>query len=265
MSRPIAGVLGISLLAVLFSSRGQCQEPAKAPAFEVASIKLCEPGTAAPAGQESGMVRFTYPGGRFQADAVTLKVLFEWAYGVLPFQHSRGPSWSETDRYDVVAKAAGKATDPEVKRMLQTLLAERFQLKFHRETRNLPAYIISLGKTEAKLFPPKDGELHSLTPTPRTDSEGKVVSWHVIAVRYSLADLTDIFARQLGRVIVNKTGLDGDFDFTLDLTPDDNRPNPLDPSLIITAMREQLGLTLKTETAPVDYFIVDSAEKPTAN
>ena len=73
--------------------------------------------------------------------------------------------------------------------------------------------------------------------------------------------MTDTFARQLGRVIVNQTGLNGDFDFTLDLTPDEDRPNPLDPSLIMTAMREQLGLTLTSQKAPVDFFVVDSAEK----
>ncbi len=98
------------------------------------------------------MVRFTYPGGRFNASATTLKFLVEWAYGIQPFQHSGGPSWMGTDRYDVVAKAAGKATDAQMKLMLQTLLADRFQLKFHRETKELPVFVISLGKNPPKLF-----------------------------------------------------------------------------------------------------------------
>jgi uncharacterized protein (TIGR03435 family) len=73
--------------------------------------------------------------------------------------------------------------------------------------------------------------------------------------------LTDTFARQLGRVFVNETGLDGDFDFTLDLAPDEHQPNPLDPSLLINAMRQQLGLTLKSQDAVVDVLVIDSAEK----
>ena len=79
-----------------------------------------------------------------------------------------------------------------------------------------------------------------------------------------LAQLTDVFARQLGRVIVNRTGMDGDYDFSLDLTPDENTPNPLDPSLIMDAMRRQLGLTLKTEDTEVEVLVVDGAEKVVA-
>ena len=209
------------------------------------------------------MLRFTYPGGRFTANATTLAYLFEWAYGIQPFQHSGGPSWMAADRYDVMAKAEGNASDAQMKLMLQTLLADRFQLKFHRENKNLPVYVISLGATAPKLFPPKEEETHGIKITPQTSPDQKIVSYHVVATRFSLKQLTDTFARQLGRVIVNETGLDGDFDFTLDLTPDEARPNPLDPSLIITAMREQLGLTLTSQKAPVDFLVIDSAEKVT--
>lgn len=210
------------------------------------------------------MVRYTYPGGRFSANAATLKFLVEWAYGIQPFQHSGGPSWMGTERYDVVAKAAGEATDAEMKLMLRTLLADRFQLKFHHESKKLPVYVISLGKTPPKLFPPKDGEAHFLKVSPQVGQDGKPTSYHVAATRFSLTQLTDIFARQLGSLVVNETGLDGDFDFSMDLTPDDNRPHPLDPSLLIGAMREQLGLTLKSRTAPVDFLVIDSAGRVAA-
>jgi uncharacterized protein (TIGR03435 family) len=125
-------------------------------------------------------------------------------------------------------------------------------------------YIVSLGETAPKLFPPKDGETHAIRITPQMGPDQKIASYHVAATRFSLTQLTDTFARQLGRVIVNQTGLTGDFDFTLDLTLDDSRPNPLDPSLLIMAMREQLGLTLKSQKAPVDYLVIDSAEKVVA-
>ncbi len=210
------------------------------------------------------MVQFTAPGGRFRASATTLKFLMEWAYNIQPSQHSSGPSWMDTDRYDIVAKAEGNATDDQQKLMVQTLLAERFGLKFHREKKKLPVYVISVGKSAPKLFPPKDGEIHSIRITPQMGPDQKIVSYHTVATRFSLSQLTDTFARGLGRVFVNETGLSGDFDFTLDLTPDDSRPNPLDPSILITAMREQLGLSLKSQDALVDYFVIDSADKVVA-
>ncbi len=210
------------------------------------------------------MVQFTAPGGRFRANATTLKFLMEWAYDIQPSQHSGGPSWMDTDRYDVVAKAEGNATDHQHKLMVQTLLADRFHLKFHREQKKLPVFIVSVGKTAPKLFSPKDGEAHSIRIMPSTDPDQKVPSYHVVATRFSLSQLTDTFARQLGRVFVNETGLDGEYNFTMDLTPDEHQPNPLDPSLLINAMRQQLGLSLKSQDAMVDFLVIDSAEKVVA-
>ena len=85
------------------------------------------------------------------------------------------------------------------------------------------AQCLSLGKTAPKLFRPKEGEAHALRIVRKTDQDQKIVSYHVVATRFSLAQT---FAWQLGRVIVNETGLDGDFDFTLDFTPDENGPIP---------------------------------------
>jgi uncharacterized protein (TIGR03435 family) len=208
-----------------------------------------------------GMVQFTSPGGRFRASATSLKYLMEWAYGIQPSQHSAGPSWLGNERYDIVAKAPGNASDEEMKLMVQGLLADRFQLKMHHESKKMLAYVISVGKTAPKLETPQEGEVHSIKVIPQKDQDQKVVSWHVVATRFSLAQLTDTFARQLGRVIVNKTGMNGDYDFTLDMTPDENSPNPLDPTLIMDAMRKQLGLTLKTEDTMVDYIVIDGAER----
>src|ERR1022692_2284223 len=98
-------------LLIFFANQCHCQNPPVAPAFEVASITPCKPGTPEPPGEHAGMVQFTFPGGRFQANAVTLQFLLEWAYNIQPSQHSDGPAWLATDRYDIVAKAAGNATD----------------------------------------------------------------------------------------------------------------------------------------------------------
>jgi len=236
----------------------------KAPAFEVASITPCAPGTPEPPGEHMGMVQFIYPGGRFRASATSLKYLLEWAYGILPAQHSDGPAWMGNDRYDIVAKADGNATDAEMKRMTRTLLAERFKLKFHRENREVSVIILSLGKTAPKLFPPKDDEKYSIRIMPSTGADQKVASWHVVATRFSFAQLNETFSRQLDRVIVNRTGMEGDFDFTLDLAPDENQPNPLDPSILIAAMRDQLGLTVKSQKSAVDFLVIDSVEKVAA-
>jgi uncharacterized protein (TIGR03435 family) len=251
-------------LLILVVSQGHCQDLAKAPAFEVASITPCKPGTPALPGQDRGMFQFALPGGRFTARATTVQLLFEWAYGVMPWQHSGGPSWLDDDRYDIIAKAAGNATDDEMKRMLQTLLVERFKLKFHRETRDAPVLILSAGKTPPKLFPPKEGESRSLKIIPTSGEDKKIVTWRTIATRYSFDQLNQTFARQLGRTIVNQTGLAGDFDFTLDFVPDEERPNPLDPAIIISAMRDQLGLVVKAQRGPVEFLVIDSLEKVAA-
>ncbi len=232
--------------------------------FEVASITPCEPGTPPPPGERNGMVQFTFPGGRFTARATSVKFLIEWAYGILPSQHSDGPAWLDNARYDIVAKAAnGNATDDQIKSMVQALLAERFHLKLHHETREAPVLVLSPGKSAPKLFPPKDDEKHSIRIIPQTGEDQKILSYHVVATRFSFAQLNLTFSRQLERVIVNQTGLEGDFDFTLDLTPDENRPNPLDPALIVAAMRDQLGLTVKAQKGPVDFLVIDSVEKVT--
>ena len=257
-------MLTLSTLLVLSLDYGHCQDIVKAPAFEVASITPCKPGTPEPPGEHAGMVQFTLPGGRFRASATSVKFLLEWAHKIQPFQHSEGPSWIGEERYDIVAKAEGDASDDQMRLMAQTLLADRFKLRFHRESKMLPAYVISVGKTAPKLTPSKDGETHFLRVTPQKGPDQKIVSYRVVATRFSLSQFSDTFARQLGSVIVNQTGLDGEFNFTVDLTPDDSRPNPLDPSLLIAAMREQLKLTVTSQKAPVDFLVIDGVEKVAA-
>lgn len=257
-------IFALTALFVLALHDCHCQDLAKPMAFEVASITPCKPDTPEPPGEHAGMVQFTYPGGRFTAQATTVKYLLEWAYGILPAQHSGGPAWLATDRFDIAAKTPGNATDREMKLLAQTLLAERFKLKFHRETNEMAVVVVSLGKTAPKLFPPKEGETHAIRVAPQKDADPKTNAFHVVATRFSIAQLNEVFARQLGRVIVDETGLTGDFDFTIDLTPDESRPNPLDPSLILGAMREQLGFTVKSQKAPVDMLVIDSVEKVTA-
>jgi uncharacterized protein (TIGR03435 family) len=249
-------MIAATLLAL--AERGYCDDAAKT--FEVASVTPCKPGTPAPPGEHAGMVRFIYPGGRFEAKATSVKYLMEWAYGILPAQHSNGPSWMETERYDIVAKAEGKASDHDMKMMARALLAERFKLTFHVESREVPVVMVSRGKNPPKLYPAKEGEVYGIKIMPQMDPDRKTTSFHVVATRFTLEQLNETFARQLDRVIVDQTGMKGEYDFTLDMTPDENTPNPLDPTIVINAMRDQLGLTVKSQKGPVNYYVIDSVE-----
>jgi uncharacterized protein (TIGR03435 family) len=232
------------------------------PSFEVASVKPCPPGTPDPPGQRMGMVRYIYPGGRFEAKATTVEFLIEWAYDLLPSQRSRGPAWTENQRFDIIAKANGNPSDQDMKLMVQSLLAERFKLKFHREQREGPVLVLRMGKSAPKLTRPKEGEVHAFRLIPMKDADDKILSYRSIGTRFSFAQLNQTFSRQLERVIVNETGLDGEFNFDLVFTPDESRPNPLDGSLVIAAIRDQLGFEVKSQRGLVDYLAIDNVELP---
>lgn len=257
----IKSLLLVSGLALTIQ-HGHCQDAPKA--FEVASVTPCKPGTPEPLWEHTNTPDFIAPGGRFTARSVDLKFLVEWAYGILPAQHSEGPSWFGSDRYDIVAKAEGNPSEAQIKLMLQALLVERFKLQCHRETRELSVLAVSLGKNPPKLSPAKDGETRALRIEPRMGPDQKVTSFHVMCTRFTLAQLSATFARQLGRVLVDRTGLEGEFDFSFDMTPDEHQPNPMDASILIAALRDQIGLSVKPEKAPVDFWIIDRAEKVAA-
>ncbi len=172
------------------------------------------------------MVQFTAPGGRFNEKATSLEFLLEWAYGILPPQHSQGPAWMKNDRYDILAKAQGNPSDDQMKLMVRALIDQRFKLRMHRERREAPVIVALFVKSAPKLFPPKDEEKYSIGMTPHMSADQKTTSWHVVATRFSFARLNETFARLLERVIVNDTGMEGDFDFALDFVSDENRPNP---------------------------------------
>src|SRR5215472_3476465 len=121
--------IAVSALAALLLQHGHCQDLGKSVAFEVASITPCKPGTGENPMLHMGMVQFVSPGGRFNATATPLKYLLEWAYDIQPAQHAGGPAWIDSEYYDIAAKAEGNPGTAEMKRMVQTLLAERFKLK----------------------------------------------------------------------------------------------------------------------------------------
>jgi len=254
-------ILSLSTLVLLSIDHGHCAPAAKEPAFEVASVVACPPGTGLQQWEHDRAPKFVAPGGRFTVRASSVQFLIEWAYGIEPAQHPGAPSWLATERYDITAKAEGDPTEDQMKAMLRTLLADRFHLRAHMEQRTLPVLLLSLGKTPPKMTPTKDGEIHGLHAEMRS-VDGKN-AFHLTATRITLAQLCSILGRQLDHLLLNKTGLEGEYDFELVLTPDGGA-SPMDAAQLLTAVREQLGFNVKSDKAPVDVLVIESMDKAIA-
>jgi uncharacterized protein (TIGR03435 family) len=209
--------------------------------FEVASVKPNPSG--------SGHAGIDVDGNMIRMTNVTLEAAIVWAYEVSAPQLS-GPAWLESERYDIVAKTASGAPEPA---MMRALLIERFKLAVHGGTKEFPIYVLVVAKNGPKLK--------------KADPGGDDMSskrGHVTARSVSMARLADFLARPrtgLGRPVVDKTGLDGVFDFTLDWTPDSDAQTSEAPLSIFVALQEQLGLKLETQKGPVEVLIVDHVEK----
>jgi uncharacterized protein (TIGR03435 family) len=224
--------------------------PAQHPVFEVASIK--------PGNPESRLLRSTITPGNLRADNVTIRTLIEDAYRLKPFQLTGGPRWIDQDRFEILAKAAGSATADQVRLMLQALLEDRFRLVLRRETKEQTISYLAV-KNQPKRTPSKEGTRQGFMT--RVERDGAVN--HVSFQATPMAALADMLARQLGHMVQDRTGLDGAFDFEFDATREENAPNPFivpwAPSL------GQIGLRLESAKGPVEFFVIERAEKPLAN
>lgn len=218
--------------------------------FEVASIKP----KPTPPGPGNTTMRFD-PGGRFRATGAPLNALIQLAYGVKDFQVSGGPKWADSESYDVVAQPAAGVTlnRDQLKVAIQALLADRFKLKFHRETRDLAIYSLVVAKNGPKLTKNID------VPGP----EAAIASGQLKGSKISMSILADLLAQRLDRTVRDDTGISGDFDVKLDWGPGQTADRD-DPS-IFTALQEQLGLKLNAQKGPVEILIIDSAERPSVN
>lgn len=280
----IRAITVASLLFVASSAFGQ--PAASGPQFEVASIKPSAPG-------QPGMFIRAAPGGRLNINNMPLKEMIVMAWRIQPFQISGGPAWMDSVHYDISAKPEDAAKRNDIPLMLQALLADRFQLKFHRETKELSVYALVLsnkdGKLGSGLTETKEGSCTPIDPTkpPQPPEPGKLPAlgcggmWMgpgtVKGAGIPIANLIPMLSRILGRTVIDKTELKGNFDISMQWTPDDSqalqfppdgpRPPPSDttgPS-IFTALQEQLGLKLESQKGPVEMFVVDHVEKPSEN
>ncbi|HEY4382000.1 MAG TPA: TIGR03435 family protein [Acidobacteriaceae bacterium] len=224
------------------------------PQFEVSTVRPSGPES----GQSSG-IDTEY--GRLEAKNVTLKRCIVGAYGVGPHQVVGGPDWVDSQTFDIAAKADQPVNDDAVlNQMLQALLADRFKLAMHRETKTLPAYVLEIDKQGPKMKAAAGGNSS-------TDTGGKNGSVTIRARNTDMDLLAQVVARKMDLPVVNQTGLKGAFDFKLHWTPDNVRPSSDTPDdvSIFTALREQLGLRLRSAKAPVEVLVIDHAERPSAN
>jgi uncharacterized protein (TIGR03435 family) len=267
-SAAVATLGGLFLTGVLSvrSSRAQSQSGG-AMSFDVASIRPNRSGA-----RNSGFKRFT--GGQLDATNVTLKMLIAFAYNIPEERILQGPPWLDSDKYDVLAKS-DQGTDRPVDRSMgaiklrtQSLLADRFKLTLQQETRQLPIFKLVVDKGGPKrLLPPKGA-------SPDLFTNGR----HVTCQAASMAFFAKNFLTgQVSEPVFDETGIQGNFDFSMDWSPDDNpprrpgdtgdersAPDPMEPSLF-TALREQLGLKLVASKGPVEVLVIGHAEKPSEN
>jgi uncharacterized protein (TIGR03435 family) len=194
--------------------------------------------------------------GRLSATNATLEALIRAAWVIQNMQIIGGPKWIDADRFDIEAKTSRPIRDSDDGPLLQNLLAERFHLKVHQESRNLPAYALRVTKNGRK-FPEHKGDTGSI----HTSRGAEKIS--VTAERFTMSQLAGILGRQVGRVVQDKTGLRGYYDFSLEWDPGQT-PDSQTPS-IFSALEEQLGLKLEASRGSVPVLVIDHAEKPDAN
>jgi len=221
-------------------------------AFEAVSIK--QNRTAAMASDTN-----TTPG-RLSLVNVTLLSVIRRAFGVLDPQIVGAPDWLSTERYDIVAITGdGTAlTDQSRQTYLQSLLADRCQFSFHRETREILVYSLVSSRNGPKLANHAGLGEYSMRVEPTDDGRLRLRS-----TKGNMRRLAEILAGQVGNVVADHTGLAGEYDFTLEWAPNLN-DSGTGPSLF-TALNEQLGLKLEATKSPVQAVVIDRIERPTEN
>jgi bla regulator protein blaR1 len=302
---PLAGsVTGLAILLGIFIPIPRLAAQTAAPVtptFEVASVK--------PNNSGEPFVRLgLQPGGRFIAQNVPARELIRFAFNVQAFQLDGGPGWLTSHRFDITAQApsdleGAAATGPgqlrPVQLMLQALLADRFRLKAHRETKDVPVYNLVLARADGKLGPRLErstvdcaalargratatgrGSGAQTPPLPpragdRPECAMTAGLASIVAGGVTIDEFARLLSGRTNRPVINKTDLSGNYAFTLEFTPDQMLPpaavppgvpvpsiNPDGPSLF-TAVQEQLGLKLDSARGRVEMVVIDSIDQPT--
>jgi uncharacterized protein (TIGR03435 family) len=233
------------------------------PAFEVASVRPSDPAS---------RISIRRSGDRLNTSNTSLEFLITWAYDIRNDRLFGKPKWLDSVHYDIAAKAGESLAPGLLQRIMQSLLATRFQLAIHRETRELPMYALVVGKDGAKVHLTEARGDPGQNPFNMTN-RGRLTGSQVTA-----AMLANVLSNQLGRSVQDQTGLQGVFDFELEWEPDTdaqstNVDGASEPSIgartgpsIFTAIQEQLGFKLEPRRGPVEVIVIDHIEStPTEN
>jgi uncharacterized protein (TIGR03435 family) len=235
------------------------------PSFEVATIKPSKPG-------RPGKL-YTVRGTHFMTVNTTLMDLITVAYDVQQKQVVGGPDWMSSEKFDIDGEPNVPGTPDlnQLKTMVQKLLADRFALKFHRETKSMSAYVLTVAKDGPKLKK-SQGDPNGL-PSLFFRQLGVLTVMNATMTDFARLMQTAVFDRP----VVDQTGLEGKWDFTLKWTPDESQfsgmgmkvPPPSDaadaPPPLFTAIQEQIGLKLEAGKAPVPVLVLEHVEQPSAN
>jgi len=305
-----AAVTGLALIVLLGVTQARAQSPQAGGAQSPESASAQSAQTAAPPSasfevasikpNHSGDMRFFvgWQPGRFTATGMTVKFLITMAYDVKDFQVSGGPGWINSDRYDIDAKEPDSVAEQmqnlpreEQKKlagsMLQSLLADRFKLKLTRGSKDMPAYALVVAKNGPKLQQAKPLDTPAVAQTPPGGHpRGPMMRMgpgEITGQGVALSFLASTLSQQLGRQVLDQTGLKGNYDLTLKWTPEQGEgmmlggpggggpppesaapPDTTGPS-IFTAIQEQLGLKLEPIKAPAEVLVVDHVERPSEN
>ncbi|HET6218193.1 MAG TPA: TIGR03435 family protein [Acidobacteriaceae bacterium] len=283
----LSGAIALAMpfgLGLVSATQGRAQIQAediavKLSMYDVASIK---PG-------KSGMgstLLFRLDG--FTAKGMTLKALMREAYGIENDQILGAPNWLNTQTYDIEAKVDGadaaaleRLSEDQRKLMFQSFLKDRFQLKVHRETKELPVLALVIAKNGPQLQEAKPGDTYPdgiKGPDGKPAGHAGMMMWgngRLTGQGISIAAMVPPLTQQLGRTVLDKTGLTGRYDVELRWTPDNTSTPASGPDSgtaaesqtpsIFTAIQEQLGLKLESQKAPVEVLVIDHVAAPAAN
>ena len=267
--RMARAVMAVSMFGVsMAAAQGVAAQPAasaqsKTPVFDVATIK--------PNNTFSGSMDSNTNLDTFSAKNLSLKYLLQRAYGINQSLISGLPGWAESAHYDIVAKVVDvdvatmrNLTREQRQAMLQQLLADRFQLRCHIEQKTLPVFelIVANGGIRFTQSPATEGD-------PRKNQSISIRNTEMTARNASMESLATTLTDQVGRKVIDKTGLTGAYNLHLKWEREEEGPSkdPGDASApsIFTALQQQLGLKLQSAKDPVDTLVVDSIETPSEN
>lgn len=259
-SRRLCVLIIAAGIVLLLPAQGQ-DKPAQL-IFDVASVKPSKPGLL------NGEIK-PIPGGEgYLAQNISVKLMISLMYKVPMRQIKGGPDWLNSDHFDVEAKADHSYSKEDLHVMFQNLLADRFALKFHKEIKDGPVYMLTVDPSGLKMKvnpSPQDYKIPMMGGPEHT--RGSRVS-----MQYFCWWLGQILQNDQ-RPVIDKTGLDKNYDFTLSYAPElppnassENLPqSQADLPSIFVALRDQLGLRLQAQKGPVEYFVIDRIEKPSEN